>query len=287
MDNILEIKNITKNFRGLKKFRLNDISFNIPYGSVTGLIGENGAGKTSLIRTILNVYARDFGEIKGFGGLDNVADEAEFKERTGFITDESYLRSGATIYSTNNVFAAAFKNWDQGLFEKYANMWGFEKKQLCARLSKGQKIRLMTALSLAHKPELLIIDEATSGLDPLAREEMLDLIRDFTEDGMHSVLMSTHITGDLDKIADYLVMINEGSITESISVDDFQDKYVHVSGTAESLDPDFVIGKKIIGSVLEGIALRKNIERFRGADIRAINFEEFIVHMMLEKRRMV
>lgn len=283
MENILEISGLKKSFKK-NYFTLDDVSFSVPYGAVVGLIGENGAGKTTLIRLVMNIYAREAGCITGFGSADNIKDEAEFKERTGFVSDESYLYPGATVKETVRAFSTAFRDWDQSIFDMYADRWKLNRSARCGKLSKGEKIKLMFALSLAHKPELLILDEATSGLDPSARLEILELIRDFTEDGQHSVLMSTHITGDLDRIADYIALMIDGKIKEFISADKFQEKYVHVSGDKRYLKNELVLGQKINGDSYEAIALRKDTEKMYYADVRTLTFEEYLVHMMIENK---
>lgn len=283
MKNILEIKGIRKSFAGTS-FSLHGIDLDIPYGSVMGLIGENGAGKTSLIKIIMNIYGRGGGSIKAFGSLDTAKDEAAFKEQTGYVSDEDYLYFNTTIEKTAAAFSMAFGTWNSEVFNKYMKMWQIDTKKKCSTLSKGMKTKVMLALALAHDPKLLILDEPTAGLDPAARIEILDILRDFVSDGEHSVLFSTHITGDLDKIADYISMMIDGTITEVLSADEAQDKYAVISGDVSDMPKKGIIGAKITESSYEALALRSDLPHFRNVAVRTPNYEDLLVHTILQNR---
>lgn len=283
MENILEIKDIKKTFAGTS-FTLHDVSLDIPCGAVMGLIGENGAGKTSLIKIIMNIYGRNGGNITAFGNLDTVRDEAKFKELTGYVSDEDYLYFNTTVEKTAAAFAMAFSTWHSDIFDEYMKMWQIDTKKKCNTLSKGMKTKVMLALALAHDPKLLILDEPTAGLDPAARIEILDILRDFVSDGEHSVLFSTHITGDLDKIADYIAMMIDGTITEVLSADEAQDKYAVISGDVSDMPKKGIIGAKLMGSTYEALALRSDIPHFRNAAVRTPNYEDLLVHTILQNR---
>lgn len=283
MENILEIRGLEKKFPD-SIFSMNDINLSLPKGAIMGLIGENGAGKTTLIRLILNIYGRSGGKITAFDGLDNVKEEAAFKEALGYVADEDFLYVNATVAKTAKAFSYAFSEWDDSIFGKYMDMWQIDTKKKCGELSKGMKTKVMLALALAHKPKLLILDEPTAGLDPAARIEMLDILREFVSDGEHSVLFSTHITGDLDKVADYIALMIDGHIHEVMSADEAQEKYAVVSGDANAMHSELLIGAKLSGNVYEALALRKDIPQLGDVTVRTPNFEDILVHTILQNR---
>lgn len=283
MENILEIKGLGKKFAD-SKFSMHDINLSLPKGVIMGLIGENGAGKTTLIRLIMNIYGRSGGSVTAFDGLDNVKNEPEFKNKLGFVADEDYLYINTTVAKTAKAFSYAFDNWDDSIFMKYMDMWQIDVKKKCGELSKGMKTKVMLALALAHKPELLILDEPTAGLDPAARIEMLDILREFVSDGERSVLFSTHITGDLDKVADYIALMIDGHIHEVISADEAQEKYAVVSGDKREMLPAVLIGAKTTDIGFEALVLRKNAEMFKNVTVRTPNFEDILVHTILQNR---
>ncbi|MDY3792674.1 MAG: ABC transporter ATP-binding protein [Oscillospiraceae bacterium] len=283
MENILEIKGLGKKFAD-SKFSMHDINLSLPKGVIMGLIGENGAGKTTLIRLIMNIYGRSGGSVTAFDGLDNVKNEPEFKNKLGFVADEDYLYINTTVAKTAKAFSYAFDNWDDSIFMKYMDIWQIDVKKKCGELSKGMKTKVMLALALAHKPELLILDEPTAGLDPAARIEMLDILREFVSDGERSVLFSTHITGDLDKVADYIALMIDGHIHEVISADEAQEKYAVVSGDKREMLPAVLIGAKTTDIGFEALVLRKNAEMFKNVTVRTPNFEDILVHTILQNR---
>ena len=283
MENILEIKGLGKKFAD-SKFSMHDINLSLPKGVIMGLIGENGAGKTTLIRLIMNIYGRSGGSVTAFDGLDNVKNEPEFKNKLGFVADEDYLYINTTVAKTAKAFSYAFDNWDDSIFMKYMDIWQIDVKKKCGELSKGMKTKVMLALALAHSPELLILDEPTAGLDPAARIEMLDILREFVSDGERSVLFSTHITGDLDKVADYIALMIDGHIHEVISADEAQEKYAVVSGDKREMLPAVLIGAKTTDIGFEALVLRKNAEMFKNVTVRTPNFEDILVHTILQNR---
>ncbi|MGN0552927.1 MAG: ABC transporter ATP-binding protein [Oscillospiraceae bacterium] len=282
MENILEIRNLQKTFAD-NKFKIDISEFDIPSGVIVGMIGENGAGKTSILRLIMNIYGRESGSIKGFGGVDNVSDEAAFKNLVGFVPDEEYLNMGLTSEKTAKAFAAVFDKWDDKVFQKYMDMWQIDAKKKCGTLSKGTKTKVMLALALAHDPKLLILDEPTAGLDPAARLEMLDILREFVSDGEHSVIFSTHITGDLDKVADHIAMIIDGRLHEMLSADEAQEKYAVVSGEKPAPEK-LLIGAKDTSLGFEALALRKDIPALGNVSVRTPNYEDILVHTIIQNR---
>lgn len=208
MSDILKIEHLTKYYND---FTLKDIDFNIPKGSIMGLVGENGAGKTTTIKLILNIIKRDKGSIRIFG-LDNIENEMEVKERIGVVLDESNFYIDLNPNDISKVMENIYKSWDNNTFFSYLKQFNLPKNKKIRDLSKGMKMKLSIAVALSHKPDLLILDEPTSGLDPIVRNEVLDIFLDFIQDEEKSILFSTHITSDLDKIADYITFIHKGEL---------------------------------------------------------------------------
>lgn len=271
----LEITNLNKEFTD---FRLKNISLKLEKGMVMGLVGENGAGKTTIIKLIINSIEKTSGEIKIFG-LDNVENEVEAKKKIGYVADEDYLVVNSTIKKYAKAFAGVYENWDQELFEKYATMWKLPPNKKFSEYSKGMKTKAMLALTLAHKPELIILDEPTAGLDPVARIEVLDILRDIVSDGETSVLFSTHITGDLDKIADSVTVLIDGEVRESTDIDKVEEKYAVISGNLADLTEkkkEKCIGVRKGTSSYEALVLRENLGEFENVSVHTPNIENLL-----------
>lgn len=221
MDNILQVQNLCKNY---KTFHLKNVSFSVPKGSIMGFVGENGAGKTTTIKLILNEIKRDGGSINIFG-LDNIKDERKVKEQIGVVFDDCYFHKEFSAADIAKILRKIYANWDQAQYESYLRKFSLAPDKKINEYSKGMKMKLSIACALAHNPKLLILDEATSGLDPIMRSEILDIFLEFIQDEEHSVLFSSHITSDLEKVADYVTFIHEGSIIFSRSKDDLLYQY--------------------------------------------------------------
>lgn len=200
-----------------------------------GFIGPNGSGKTTTIKLIMNLLKKDAGEIKVFG-MDNVKDELEIKQKIGFVYDESNYYENLTISEMKWVVSAFYKKWDDNVFNKYIKEFQLPLKKKIKDLSKGMKMKFSLAVALSHDADLLIMDEPTSGLDPLVRSELLDILHQIIQDENKSVFFSTHITSDLDKIADYVTLINDGEILLSLEKDEIINSYGLVKGGKELLD---------------------------------------------------
>ena len=211
----LQVENLSKQY---DNFRLNNISLSLPKGCIMGFIGENGAGKTTTIKLLLNLIKKDSGSVKIFG-LDNIECEKEIKEQIGVVLDESYFHDNLRPTDISKILNKVFSNWDDDLFVSYLNKFNLPDNKIIKDFSKGMKAKLAIATALAHRPKLLILDEATSGLDPIVRSEILDIFLEFIQDDEHSILLSSHITSDLEKIADYITFIHEGNIVFSESKD--------------------------------------------------------------------
>lgn len=208
MENILEIKNLSKKYNG---FELKNVNIELPKGMIMGFIGENGAGKTTTIKAILNIINSDSGEIKIFD-LDNKKNERKIKEDIGVVLDDSFLSEYLNPSDINKIMKNIYKNWDEKLYFKYIEDFKLPKERISKEYSSGMKMKLKIAVALSHHPKLLILDEPTSGLDPVARNEILDIFQEFIQDEEHGIFVSTHITSDLEHIADYITFINNGEI---------------------------------------------------------------------------
>ncbi len=222
MSNIIEIKNLVKKYDD--KFKLGSINLDIPSGIIVGLIGENGAGKTTLIKSILNILKIDEGNIKIFN-KDFNKEENNIKEDIGVVLDNMFFPEILTPNDINIIMKNIYKKWDEELFKKYLNDFGLNLNKQIKTMSKGMRKKLEIATSLSHHPKLLILDEPTSGLDPVVRNEVLDIFLDFIQDEEHTILLSTHITSDLEHIADKIIFINKGKILLDKNRDDLLDNY--------------------------------------------------------------
>lgn len=181
-----------------------------------GFIGPNGAGKTTTIKLIMNLLKKDGGKINVFG-KDNVKYEKEIKNNIGFVYDENHFYSELSINEMKNIIAQYYKKWDDDAFNKYIKKFDLPSKRKIAKLSKGMKMKFSLAIALSHDADFIIMDEPTSGLDPVIRSEILDILSYILQDENKGILFSTHITSDLDKIADYVTLINNGEIIFSFS----------------------------------------------------------------------
>lgn len=220
MENILEVNNLCKTY---DSFSLKNINLELPKGTIMGLVGENGAGKSTTIKAILNLIHTSNGLVKIFG-LDMKEKEIEIKEDIGVVLDEGFFSEYLTPTDINNILSGIYKNWSEELFFKYLEDFKLPKDKVSKEFSTGMKMKLKIAAALSHKPKLLILDEPTSGLDPIARQDILDIFQDFIQDEEHSVLVSSHITSDLENIADYISFINNGEIVLSKTRDELIDK---------------------------------------------------------------
>ncbi len=219
--NAIEIKKLEKNY---DNFNLKIDELKIPSGVVIGLIGENGAGKTTLIKSILNIIKTDKGQIKIFN-KDLKENELDIKEDIGVVLDNSFFPEILNAKNIDKIMKDIYKNWDQQLFYKYLQEFKIKDNQILKTMSKGMRKKVEIATALSHHPKLLILDEATSGLDPIVRNEVLDLFLNFIKDEEHTIIMSTHITSDLEHIADYIIFIDKGRVELEETRDEIFDKY--------------------------------------------------------------
>lgn len=282
MNNVLEINNITKDY---KKFKIDNISFNLPKGYIMGFIGANGAGKTTTIKLILNMIKRESGEIKVFD-LDNIREEENIKEQIGVVFDECYYLEDWTLNDVEKAVSMFYKNWNSSIYEKYLKEFNLARDKKVKDLSRGMRMKLMIAVAFSHEAKLLILDEPTSGLDPVARDEFLDILRDYIEDEEKSVIFSSHITSDIEKIADYITYINNGKIIFTGEKDEFLEKYCIIKGGKEDITESQkkeIIGLRIHSTGFEGlIELKKAVGFSSKVIIEKASLDEIMIYMNKE-----
>lgn len=242
MENILELQQVSKIFPK-SDFTLNDVTFSLPYGSILGFVGENGAGKTTTIGCILNTILKNNGTVKLFGREMQDSD-TDIREKIGVVYDGDNFPTYWSAKQLSQVMEGLYHNWDHSLFQKYLESFHLPFKQKIKHYSKGMTMKLAIAAALAHHPQLLILDEATSGLDPIMREEILDVFLDFVQEEDHSILLSSHITSDLEKVADYITFIHNGKIIMTASKNDLAYHYAVMrcrENQFRALDPGDVL----------------------------------------------
>lgn len=229
--NVIELKNVSKDYGD---FKLDNISFEVPEGCVCGFIGQNGAGKTTTIQLILDTITRDSGEITLFGkSVDG--DSASLREDIGVVFDEMGFHEFLTAKQINTIMKNVYKNWDEALYFDYLKRFSLPSKKACGSFSRGMRMKLQIATALSHGAKLLIMDEPTSGLDPIVRNEMLQIFREYVVKEDHTILLSSHITGDLEKLADEVVFIDGGRIVIKGNKDEILEKHGIIKCKKEEL----------------------------------------------------
>lgn len=219
--NALEIKNISKIY---KNFKLDDISFVLPCGHIMGLIGENGAGKSTIINCILDIIEKDSGSISVLG-QKNDKNNVSLKENIGVVLDASDVYDNYTVKQVENIMKDVYKQWNHEVYDYYIQKFALPLNKMIKDFSRGMKMKMAITIALSYQPKLLILDEATSGLDPIMRDEILDVFMEFVQDENHAILLSSHISSDLEKIADYITFIHEGKLILSTSKDELIYEY--------------------------------------------------------------
>ncbi|MDE7361343.1 MAG: ABC transporter ATP-binding protein [Oscillospiraceae bacterium] len=255
-ENAIEISGVTKRYEG---FTLDNVSFNVPKGSIMGFIGQNGAGKTTTIRSLLNITNIDEGEIRLLG-LEHVKDEFEIKKRLAVVFDELPFHDVFNAADMARIFEGLYPEWDNAAYSAYLERFKLPPKKKIGQYSKGMKMKLQIACALSHNAELLVMDEATTGLDPVVRDEILHIFMEYLQNGERSILMSSHITGDLEKIADSVTFIDKGKIL----LTGYKDVILETHGILKC-------GKDELG----------NIDK---ADIVSVRLNEFGAEVMLSDR---
>ena len=270
MGPILEVSGLNKRYGD---FALKDISFCLPEGCITGFVGINGAGKTTTLRSILGLTDKVSGSIKFFG-IDMDGNENKVKDRMGIVLDEGCFYDELTLSEMKNVIAPAYRNWCEQDFTEYLERFSLNPKQKINTLSKGMRMKYALALALSHKAELLIMDEPTNGLDPLVRSQLLNILKDYMDKGGKGVFFSTHITSDLEKIADMLIMIDDGQIVFQEEKDQLLDSCRIIKGSAEKLNPDT---RKYF------LTIEENVFGFTGITKQASDVVEHMQDVLIER----
>lgn len=230
-ENAIELKGVTKRYEG---FTLDHINFEVPKGCIMGFIGQNGAGKTTTIRSLLNITDIDEGEIKLLG-LDHIKDETEIKRRIAVVFDELPFHDIFNAKDMARIFEGLYPEWDNAVYSQYLERFQLPIKKKIGQFSKGMKMKLQIACALSHNAELLVMDEATTGLDPVVRDEILHIFMEYMQNGERSVLMSSHITSDLEKIADSIAFIDKGRLLLTGYKDEIIEKHGILKCSKEEL----------------------------------------------------
>lgn len=279
--NALEINNLTKSFPG---FMLDNLNLTLPQGCILGLIGENGAGKSTTIKLILDMIRKDSGSITVLG-KDNGDNIALLKEDIGVVMDEVGIPECLTAKQVGKVMKHTFRNWDE---EKYANFlqkFALPDKKQFKEYSRGMKMKLGIAIALSHNAKLLILDEATSGLDPVVRDEVIGIFSDFTRDENHSILISSHIVSDLERLCDYVAFLHKGKLLLCEEKDHLLARYglIHcTSDDLKNLPPEAIKYQKTNPYGIEAMVLRNAVPAH--IHVSPVNIEELFVFMVKEAR---
>lgn len=232
MTNAIEVRGLCKEYGD---FRLDRVDLTVPCGAIVGLIGENGAGKSTTLRAILNLIRPDGGTVKVFGRAVSEA-EPDFKEDIGVVLDEGCFPETLTAPQVGRVMAATYRRWEQDTFDAYCRRFALPEKTAFKDYSRGMKMKLTIAVALSHQAQLLVLDEATAGLDPIVRDEILELFNEFTRDETHSVLISSHILSDLEKLCDYIAFLHQGRLLFCEEKDALLEQYGIFNDTAEQAE---------------------------------------------------
>lgn len=275
--NAIEIKNLCKEY---KDFRLDNLNLTLPCGCIMGLVGENGAGKSTTIKLMLNMVRRDGGSVSLLG-RDNSGDMCLAKEDIGVVLDEVGITGCLSARQVGNVMGCTFKNWQPDVYSNYLRRFDISQDKAFKDFSRGMKMKLGIAVALSHMAKLLILDEPTSGLDPVVRDEVVDILNDFTRDEGHSVLISSHIVSDLEKLCDYIAFLHRGKLLLCEEKDVLTQQYCIVHcGAADlgKIPAGALIGKKETDYGVEAIVKRASAPA--GARISPVSIEELFVFMV-------
>lgn len=277
MSNVVEIRGMEKEF---KKFRLGSIDLSLPKGYITGLIGENGAGKSTLIRLILGLLYPTRGEVEIFGKHMS-EDEIGIRERIGVVYDDLCLPFSWTGNQVSTFHALGYKKWDDKRFRRYLEIFRIDPAQKIKEYSRGMRMKMSLAIALSHDAELLLLDEPTSGLDPAAREELLDHLSEFIEDEEHTVLISSHILSDLEKIADYIAFLHEGKMVFMEEKDRLSEAYRLVSCGREAVSDlplEKILGHRVTDFGASLLMKREDVPS--GVESEIPSVEEIMVYIV-------
>jgi ABC-2 type transport system ATP-binding protein len=273
---ILSVQNLCKQYRD---FSLKDVSFTLESGYIMGFIGANGAGKTTTLKAMLGIVRKDSGSVRVMGE-DFAENERNLKQSIGFTLGGIDFYAKTRIKTITDVFCRFYENWDHEIYKKYIHMFSLDENKRLSELSSGMRVKYSLTLALSHHAKLLLLDEPTSGLDPVARDNLLDLFREIIEDGERSILFSTHITSDLEKCADFITYIENGSIIESKAKDELLDSYRLIRGTHEQLASvaPLLISSKTNAFGFTGLVKSADLKPGSGIESGQPTIEEIMVY---------
>lgn len=279
--NALEVRGLTKAYQG---FRLGGLDLTLPSGCIMGLIGENGAGKSTTIKLILDMISKDGGSVKILG-RDSADDTVLVREDVGVVMDEVGIPECLTVSQIGKVMKNIFRNWDEAAYDQLVTRFSLPNEKQFKDFSRGMKMKTGIAIALSHDAKLLLLDEATSGLDPVVRDEVVDLLSEFTREENHSILISSHIVSDLEKLCDYVAFLHKGKLMLCEEKDLLLSEYGVVHCTAEQLKgipENAVKHKKESPYGVEALVLRNDVPA--GIDISPVSIEELFVYMVKEAK---
>ena len=279
--NAIEITGLCKSYPG---FALQNINLTLPSGCILGLIGENGAGKSTTIKLMLDMLRRDKGEIRLLG-QDNRENLRLLKEDIGVVLDEVGLPACLNAVQVGKIMKKTFRNWDEAAFTGFLRKLSIPENKKFQELSRGMKMKLGIAVALSHQAKLLILDEATSGLDPIVRDEILDIFCEFTRDESHAILISSHIVSDLEKLCDYVAFLHKGQLLLCEEKDTLRERYAIIHCTAEALariPSSSIVGKRDsaygVEAIVERTAIPANVAK------NPVDIEQLFIFMAKEAR---
>lgn len=276
--NAIEIRGLCKHYKG---FSLDDLNLDLPYGCVLGLVGENGAGKSTTIRLIMDALERDGGTISVLGEDNRSKEFLDLKEDIGVVLDETFVPEVISAKQLGKVMAGTYKNWDQSAYDGWVKRFELPPDKKFKDYSRGMTMKLGIAAALSHHPRLLLLDEATGGLDPMVREELLEVFADFAAEDGHAVLLSSHIVSDLERICDYIAFLHKGKLVLCEEKDVLLDKYGILKCSKEQLSniPEEAIHGKRIGTYgVEALVEREFMPR--DAVVDRASLEDIILYMV-------
>lgn len=278
--NVIELNQVTKSYTG---FTLDHISFSLPQGTIMGLVGENGAGKSTTIQLIMDAIAPDSGSISVFGTSNQSKDFIKQKQEIGIVLDEAYFPEVLNVKDLDTIMKATYTNWDRTMYQGYIQKFKLPINKKIQEYSRGMKMKLAIAVALSHHPKLLILDEATSGLDPMIRDEILDVFNDFTRDENHSILLSSHIISDLEKICDYITFLHKGKLILCEEKDILLEKYAVVKLSDHdfhALPQNAIVRKKKTSYGYDALVIKNQINQTFRQEMTTL--EDIILFMAKE-----
>ncbi len=277
-ENYLELHNIKKSF---SDFTLEDITFSLPKGFIMGLIGSNGAGKTTTINLILNMLEKEQGKIEIFG-QDHLKNEKQIKQSIGVVFDSNFFVDAWTVKETEKAISIFYDEWNHSMFQELIKKFELPANAKVRELSRGMQMKLMLACAFSHNAKLLILDEPTSGLDPATRDEFLEILQDYIKDGEKSVLFSTHITIDLERIADYITYLKHGRLFFTGSREQLLEKYFIIKGVSHELTDDLrrsIVGLRQTNMGFEGLIEASTTKQYKGYVLDVPTIDDIMIYM--------